>query len=72
MVKFTFCSLWYLTERKAPTNIGTIAIINKLAYATAIPSGVAGIFAVVFAAVSFPVMFTTGTSFTLSAIFNKL
>jgi hypothetical protein len=47
--------LWYLTERKAPTNIGTIAIINKLVYATAIPSGVAGIFAVVFAAVSFPV-----------------
>ena len=51
--------------------IGKIAIINKLVYATAIPSGVAGILPVPLPAVSFTVALRTGGSVILSAILKK-
>ena len=49
----TFCSVRNFTERKDPKNIGNNAIKTKLAYATSIPSGVAGTLLVAFLAVSF-------------------
>jgi len=65
---FTFCSLWYLTERKDPRTIGIKAMITKLLYATNIPSGVDGILAVPFAAVAFKVSFKTGNGASVSAM----
>uniref|UniRef100_A0A1Y1KJE8 Amino acid permease/ SLC12A domain-containing protein n=1 Tax=Photinus pyralis TaxID=7054 RepID=A0A1Y1KJE8_PHOPY len=47
-----FCSLWTQAERYDPKNMGKRAIITRLPYATAIPSGVLGGFVVAFAAVS--------------------
>ena len=49
----TFCSVRYFTERKDPKKMGNNAIKTKLAYATSIPSGVAGTLPVAFLAVSF-------------------
>lgn len=64
----TFCSLWYLTERKEPKKIGSKAMTTRLLYATNIPSGVAGIFAVAFSAVPLKVSFITGNCTSLSAM----
>ena len=64
----TLWSVWYFTERMAPKKMGRTAIRHKLPYAMAIPSGVAGIFAVALPAVSFIVALTAGASVTVSAM----